>query len=178
MNLRKCLLFAAAWMAVSMTASHASGQSGTTYQNGNRITCASDDGRRHYCPIFTGRAARLVNQRSGSPCSLGSTWGYDRNGIWVDRGCRADFIVDTGGGWNGGGYPPPPPGPRPPSGGGTITCSSNDGRRNFCEAYTGRGVRLVNQRSGSPCVQGNTWGYNGRGIWVDRGCRADFLLGR
>jgi len=50
--------------------------------------------------------------------------------------------------------------------------------RNFCNAYTGRGVRLVNQRSGSPCVLGQTWGYNNKGIWVDRGCRADFALGR
>jgi hypothetical protein len=26
-------------------------------------------------------------------CRLGDTWGYDRNGIWVDRGCAADFRV-------------------------------------------------------------------------------------
>ena len=40
------------------------------------------------------------------------------------------------------------------------------------------GVTLLNQRSGSPCSQGSTWGYDQRGIWVDRGCRADFRLGR
>jgi hypothetical protein len=37
---------------------------------------------------------------------------------------------------------------------------------------------MVNQRSGSPCVQGQTWGFNRSQIWVDRGCRADFQLGR
>jgi hypothetical protein len=158
----------------------ASAQSGTTYMKWPNITCASDDMRRHYCRIDTQGRARMVNQRSGSPCIQGQTWGYDNGGIWVDRGCRADFVVGRGG------YPPPPPGngyypPPPPPGpppGGIITCSSNNMGRKFCDAYTGRGVRLVNQRSGSPCIQGQTWGYNSRGIWVDRGCRADFLLGR
>jgi len=28
-------------------------------------------------------------------CVFNRTWGYDRDRIWVDRGCRADFeIVD------------------------------------------------------------------------------------
>jgi hypothetical protein len=181
--MRKWMAIAAFIVLGAFGAPRMMAQSGTTYQNGNRITCASDDGRRHYCPIKTRGYANMVNQRSGSPCIQGQTWGWDRGGVWVDRGCRADFIV---GGGNGGGYyppPPPPPGyyppPRPPQGGGgVITCSSNDGRRNFCETYTGRGVRLINQRSGSPCVQGQTWGWNNRGIWVDRGCRADFSIYR
>src|SRR5271170_7477072 len=58
----------------------------------------------------------------------------------------------------------------------TITCSSNDGKRNYCSVDTRRGVRLSRQISGSPCIQGNTWGYDGRGVWVDRGCRAEFLV--
>jgi hypothetical protein len=172
----------------------AAAQSGTTYLKWPNITCASDDLRRHYCRIDTQGRVRLVNQRSGSACTQGQTWGYDNSGIWVDRGCRADFVVGRGGypPPPGNGYYPPPPGngyypPPPPPGngyypppppGGTITCSSNDGGRKFCDAYTARGVRLVNQRSGSPCIQGQSWGFNSRGIWVDRGCRADFLLGR
>ena len=61
-------------------------------------------------------------------------------------------------------------------GGQTITCSSNDGRRNFCAADTSRGVRLSRQISGSACIQGQTWGVDQRGLWVDRGCRADFMV--
>jgi hypothetical protein len=57
-----------------------------------------------------------------------------------------------------------------------IRCSSDDGGRNFCEVDTDRGVRLVRQISGSPCEQGRTWGYDRRGIWVDRGCRAEFEI--
>ncbi len=58
------------------------------------IYCASDDGRRHTCPVNTsGSIVRLVSQRSGSNCVQGRTWGFNNTGIWVDRGCRADFEV-------------------------------------------------------------------------------------
>jgi hypothetical protein len=157
---------------LSCSSSRLRAQSGTTAQWGRHITCASDDGKRHYCRIPTGGGARMTNQRSGSPCIQGRTWGYDMNGIWVDRGCRADFEVRPAGYRPGAG----PGGPG--YGGRTITCSSNNGGRNYCAADTRGGVRMVNQRSGSPCVQGRTWGFDGRGIWVDRGCRADFALGR
>lgn len=60
----------------------------------------------------------------------------------------------------------------------SITCSSNNGGRVLCEADTRDGVMLVRQISGSPCRQGETWGYDRRGIWVDRGCRAEFGFGR
>ena len=155
---------------LSLASSKAWAQSGITNQNGRSVTCASDDGKRHLCRVDTSRGVQMTNQRSGSPCIQGQTWGYDRRGIWVDRGCRADFRLTSG----GPGYGPGPGSGRPPSGV-TITCSSNDGRRNYCAANTSRGVRLVNQRSGSPCTQGQTWGYDNRRIWVDRGCRADFL---
>ena len=163
----KTLFFAVIFIVLSCSCSCLRAQSGITDARGRRVTCASDDGRRHLCPVDTSRGVRMVNQRSGSPCIQGSTYGFDRRGIWVDRGCRADFVVGMRGM------------DRPPMGGpvNTITCSSNDGRRNLCPVDTSRGVRLVNQRSGSPCVQGSTWGFNRRGVWVDRGCRADFAVG-
>ncbi len=144
------------------------------------VTCSSDDGGRHYCNADTSRGVKLGKQRSGSPCQQGRTWGVDQRGLWVDRGCRADFIV----GVRGNGYNRPGNGsvdngfsPFPPNGGGqTLTCSSDDGRRHYCQADTRRGVVLTRQRSGSPCQQGRTWGYDRRGVWVDRGCRADFQI--
>ncbi|MGO8717653.1 MAG: DUF3011 domain-containing protein [Acidobacteriaceae bacterium] len=36
---------------------------------------------------------------------------------------------------------------------------------------------MTNRHSGSPGIQGRTWGFDGRGIWVDRGCRAEFRVG-
>jgi hypothetical protein len=63
-----------------------------------------------------------------------------------------------------------------PGYGTTITCSSNDGKRNWCAIGTNRNVQLTRQISGSPCVQGQTWGIDNRGLWVDRGCRAEFRV--
>ncbi|MBB5339331.1 DUF3011 domain-containing protein [Tunturiibacter gelidoferens] len=128
-----------------------------------RITCSSNDGRRNWCDIGPSRDVRMARQISGSPCVRDSTWGVDRRGLWVDRGCRAEFIVGRGG-------PPPPPPAR------IVTCSSNDGRRNWCDIGPSRDVRLNRQISGSPCVRDSTWGLDRRGLWVDRGCRADFRV--
>jgi len=174
LNNIKMFLFATILIVFCCSRSALRAQSGTTARQGRRITCASDDGRRHFCPIHTHGDVRMVNQRSGSPCIQGRTWGFDRRGVWVDRGCRADFIVAPRmHGGPGPGYPGPG---GPPMG--RITCSSNNGGRQFCPADTRGGVRMVNQRSGSPCIEGRTWGSDRRGVWVDRGCRADFALGR
>lgn len=131
--------------------------------NAYNIYCASDDGRRNWCPVGTRGGVRLVRQRSDSACLYGSTWGYDRKGIWVDSGCRADFEVGQAG-WQ----------PEPER---VIYCASDDGRRNFCGANTKAGVRIIRQRSDSDCIYNRTWGYDRKGVWVDRGCRADFEIG-
>ncbi len=61
----------------------------------------------------------------------------------------------------------------------TLTCSSNHGERVYCETDTrDRDVRMVRQISGSPCREGDTWGWDRRGVWVDRGCRAEFAVER
>jgi hypothetical protein len=130
------------------------------------LYCSSDDGRRNFCPTDVSGGVSLARQRSGSPCIYGSTWGYDRRGVWVDRGCRADFTIG-GNNW----APPTRPGVS------VVTCSSNDGRRNNCNANTSRGVRLIRQRSDADCIYRQTWGTAHGVIWVDRGCRADFEVG-
>lgn len=62
---------------------------------GAALVCESNNGRRVYCETdMRGREPRLVRQISGSPCRQGETWGWDRRGIWVDRGCRAEFAFD------------------------------------------------------------------------------------
>ncbi|HEY0703659.1 MAG TPA: DUF3011 domain-containing protein [Candidatus Acidoferrales bacterium] len=61
---------------------------------------------------------------------------------------------------------------------GSLTCASNNGRYRYCRADTQNRVQLVRQNSGSRCTQGYSWGYDYRGIWVDRGCRAEFVYGR
>jgi Protein of unknown function (DUF3011) len=65
-----------------------------------------------------------------------------------------------------------PQGPRP----GHVICSSNGGHV-FCDADTAGGVSLERQTYGSNgCIKDQTWGYTDQGIWVDRGCSAEFAL--
>ena len=166
MKLSRNLLFLAV-LLFTLSLSHSSfGQRG-----GQTITCSSNDGRRNFCAADTSRGVRLSRQISGSACIQGETWGWDNRGLWVDRGCRAEFIVGGGGG--GGNWGP---------GGGqgqVVTCSSNDGRRNWCNSFGARpeSINLSRQISGSACIRGQTWGVDQRGLWVDRGCRAEFTIG-
>lgn len=57
-----------------------------------------------------------------------------------------------------------------------MTCASTNFQRTICEADTSAGVSLVRQLGDDKCEEGRTWGFNERGIWVDRGCRAEFAL--
>ena len=63
------------------------------YGQGQVISCSSDDMHRHYCPADTRGGVQLIKQHSDSSCRQGRSWGFDRRGIWVDHGCRADFQV-------------------------------------------------------------------------------------
>lgn len=58
-----------------------------------------------------------------------------------------------------------------------LRCESRDNRRNYCAADTRRGVRLLRQLSSFECVQGSTWGYDNRSVWVARGCTGEFIEG-
>jgi hypothetical protein len=150
---------------------------------GQTISCSSDDGKRHYCSADSQGRVRLVQQRSESACREGYSWGSDNRGIWVDHGCRADFAIEGGRGasdrdrdrdgdrgYHGDNYA---------SGQGqVVSCSSDDMHRHYCQADTHGGVQLIKQHSDSSCQQGRSWGFDGRGIWVDHGCRADFQVGR
>jgi hypothetical protein len=62
-------------------------------RNVQTVYCESGDMRRHWCSEGINAEVRLIRQRSEARCVRGRTWGVDRSGIWVDRGCRADFEV-------------------------------------------------------------------------------------
>ena len=59
-----------------------------------------------------------------------------------------------------------------------VACSGNGNRRTYCEADTSGGVRLLRESGNSSCQLGSTWGFDRRGIWVERGCRGEFQVGR
>jgi hypothetical protein len=70
--------------------------------------------------FYTLPQVTLQRQISNSPCVQGQSWGVDRQGLWVDRGCRAIFSIRRppvrpgpgGPGW----VHPGPANPWPPSG--------------------------------------------------------------
>jgi hypothetical protein len=129
--------------------------------DGAAVTCESD-GRLVRCQTgLTWRGARLVRQRSDAPCLQGETWGFERNAIWVDRGCRGEFEA---------GDPFANIGER-------VVCASAERGRTECPADTRFSVQLVRRISMATCEEGRSWGTVERAIWVDRGCRGEFVVG-
>jgi len=125
--------------------------------NGTRKTCFADT---HF-------GVQMTRQLSDKGCIEGKTWGYDHRGIWVDRGCRADFLLAA-----------PGYSSSMPMNSQLVVCESTNNTRHRCEIDTRLGVQLSRQLSDNNCVFGKSWGYNRKGIWVDRGCRAEFTVGR
>lgn len=63
------------------------------YGEGQVLSCASNDGRQSYCRAQIYRGVELLRQESRSACIQGQSWGWDRGGVWVAGGCRAQFRV-------------------------------------------------------------------------------------
>src|SRR5690606_3164399 len=62
--------------------------------------------------------------------------------------------------------------------GATVVCSSNERRRRECRTpFNGRPV-LVENISGTRCIEGRNFGGGGGTMWVDDGCRGRFAEGR
>lgn len=60
----------------------------------------------------------------------------------------------------------------------TIRCDSRGFNYRYCRVDTDNQVELVRQHSLISCRENRSWGYDSRGVWVDRGCSADFRVGR
>jgi hypothetical protein len=144
------------------------------------VACSSDDGRRRECSAdLRGYTVRDVDQSSRTECVVGRNWGYTDRGVWVDEGCRATFMFDK----SRGGDHPRDWGYRDSahveSGEQKVKCESRDGKRNECDANL-RGFRIADVReiSRADCDIGRNFGYDDRGVWVDDGCRAEFVFER
>ncbi len=59
----------------------------------------------------------------------------------------------------------------------SFICESRHNRFQSCPISDPRSeVVLVEELRGARCIRGETWGNDGNGIWVDRGCRARFQV--
>lgn len=132
---------------------------------GQLVRCESKDGDARRCPTQWQARPRLVRQLSKSPCIEGQTWNSQPGLITVWKGCRAEFAPGRGG-WGGGGYHDDY----------SVTCSSVEDRTVTCAWNARYGQpRLIQQLSRAACVEGRTWGRQGRSaIWVSGGCRGRF----
>jgi hypothetical protein len=132
-----------------------------------RLRCESGAGGENFCAARIDGGARLVNSYGSTQCREGSTWRYDSRGIYVRNGCRGEFAYRTTGGgpgWNNGGWNEASV---------EVRCNSNDGREQFCPVDN-RGVTLRKQESRAPCVEGESWRADRRGVYVRNGCRGVF----
>lgn len=128
------------------------------------VRCQSDGPRQSCSVLLRGAPVRLLRQLSAWPCREGRTWGVRRNEIWVSRGCNAEFEL---GAEDGSGFVAAPR---------RLSCESKSRLRRVCGTTVERTVRLHRQLSGSACVQGETWGWDRQGVWVDAGCRGEFIV--
>lgn len=59
-----------------------------------------------------------------------------------------------------------------------IRCDSRGLGYHYCRADTDGRVELIDRHSLFACREGRSWGYDPRGVWVDKGCSATFRIGR
>jgi hypothetical protein len=78
--------YGARWRSAAPREEHREG-------SGYTVVCNSEDGHRKFCEVDTRDGVRVLRETGPVPCRLNDTWGFDRKGIWVDRGCRAEFQV-------------------------------------------------------------------------------------
>jgi len=157
-------------VAVADVQAQNSGYYNNQYAAEEIVVCESVKNRTQYCQMDTRRGVVLINQLSRSACIEGETWGVDRRGLWVTQGCRAEFQAARS----------IAPGPsrrlRDDRQGVLVVCESRSSDQTYCPVRIRGGVQLNRQLSRTECVQGYNWDYDRRGIWVDQGCRAEFLV--
>jgi hypothetical protein len=135
------------------------------------VVCESHGRRDAWCPTPQpiGRV-ELRDRLSSARCVKYETWGWSASGIWVTGGCRARFRVTPAGYAESG---------HGRGGGRIVRCESVGDRPARCRLDFPIGRAEVHRRlSDAPCERGYSWGVDDRAIWVDQGCRADFLVFR
>jgi hypothetical protein len=147
------------------------------------------------------RHPQLVQQLSKSECTENRSWGVKTNGvIWVSAGCAAVFADSENRYSNRNGedasddngnreedrsrddnYSDSQDRPddrrddrhhreRPSE---IVECRSHGYASTRCDV-SWNSARLIEQLSDSACVEGESWGLDEDGLWVDKGCAGRF----
>ena len=157
-------------VAVLLTAAAAVAQT-------NTVRCESANGMYVECRTSALDTVTLSRTLNDTSCVEGQTWGFRNNMIWVDRGCRAEFVISPSTDTITTTTTVTRPVPAATSNDLLVVCESLNNTRHQCHDKVIGGVTLVRTLSDNACIRGKTWGINQRGIWVDHGCRAEFQIG-
>jgi hypothetical protein len=149
------------------------GNWGGNNSGGQYVRCESWQYQPARCNMDTRGGVRIQRVIAGN-CRQNQTWGWDRNAVWVNGGCRADFVSARGGGgnagWDNGGW-----GNGGGGGGQIVECSSWQHQPARCSVRVRNSV-TIDRVNGGECIQGRSWGWDRNGIWVNDGCRARFRV--
>jgi hypothetical protein len=139
--------------------------------SGRLVHCVSTASGRSYCG-----AAHTRYVISGNPnptCIEGKTWGLDDRGVWVSSGCSADFSVAAANAASAGDTSPiVSTSSAVDSSGRIVHCVSTASGRTYCGAHHAH--YRFHGTADPVCVEGKTWGFDSRGVWVTGGCKGDF----
>lgn len=133
----------------------------------SRVRCESKDGRWQHCRLPEGKGdVILLRQLSRNACIRNNSWGVDDEGLWVARGCRAEFGRESAENVESSGDAAVRKR--------VLRCESRGHGMDHCPIEIAGSVRLTRQLSSMDCELGESWGYDEKGVWVARGCRAEF----
>jgi hypothetical protein len=160
-------------------------------QQNETVECRSSGYNYTEC-VASFRHPQLVQQLSDSECVENRSWGVKRNGmIWVSAGCAAIFAdsedrysrrghdddADREGNAGRDDYSEPRDRrddrryrERPSE---VIECRSRGYALTRCEVNWNN-ARLLEQLSTTSCIEGENWGLDEDGLWVDKGCGGRF----
>ena len=151
-------------------------------EDGYVIRCESKRERDNYCTADTSGGVVLRRTLSKAACIEGQNWGFDATGSGVRKGCRGDFDVpraySSGRGWSsqrgyGRFYRD---GEQTAGGSARVLCETRGKARVVCPVEGIQDVDLVYERSRERCRYNVSWGFDDKSIWVEQGCRAEFLV--
>lgn len=173
MGIRTTLTLTLAWMTIGLIGGSvlAVWPGSVEAAPASRVRCESKDGRWQYCRLPEGKGeVTMLRQISSSACIRNNSWGVDDNGLWVARGCRAEFgregaadVETVAASGNAAGVRKR-----------VLRCESRSRGMEHCPIDIAGSVRLTRQLSNLDCELGESWGYDEKGVWVARGCRAEF----
>ena len=137
---------------------------------GQTVSCGGPDTREYHCRVNTGHGVVLVQETGPVRCVRGYSWDYDDGEIWVDHGCAAEFALTSRApvSWEE---------EEVPTGAQLFACmAANTPEAVYCAEMPDLSAELVRQRGDAKCLEGKTWGVDSRGLWLAKGCAADFVV--